>query len=121
MASRKESASDGIGIRRLAELRDSEELSSGPDSLPPISHFARTQEERKGMAVLSLIGFDFGGTQLPADRTFPAQVSVPPAGAAKMIAAHISEAEGETRRLSESFPLKNTRGQIGNWFCIACQ
>ena len=42
------------------------------------------------MAVLLQIGFDFGGTQLPVDRTFPVQGSVPPAGAAKMIAAHIT-------------------------------
>ncbi len=106
------------GDQWLAERRDSEEQSSGPVSLY-ISRFGRKQEEREGMAVLSLIGFDFGGTQLPADRTFPVQVSVPPAGSAKMIAAHITEAAG--RRLSESFPLENMRGQIGNWFCITCQ
>lgn len=70
------------------------------------------------MAVLSLMGFDFGGTQLPADRTFLEQVSIPPAGSAKMMTAHITEAAG--RHLSESFPLENTMGQICNWFCITC-
>lgn len=105
----------GLGRRRsawrdgdqwLAECCDSEEESSAPlDSLsqlaPPaaISHFVRKQGERKGMAVLSLIGFDFGGTQLPADRTFfPAQDSAPPAGAAEMM---LCTHNGGCRRTSQ--------------------
>lgn len=73
-------------------------VSSFTPSFPAllISHFVQIREGRKGMAVLSLIGFDFGGTQLPADRTVHARVSVPPAGAAEMIAARISETAGQT-------------------------
>lgn len=75
-------------------------LSANPCSVSP----SGLKREEMGMTVLSLIGFDFGGTQLPADRTFPAQASVPPAGAAKMMVAHITEAAG--RRHSESSPVK---------------
>lgn len=42
-------------------------------------------KEKEKTSVLSLIGFDFGGTQLPADRTVVVQVSVAPVDAAEMI------------------------------------
>lgn len=91
-------------------------LSASPPLYVPFWSVIRGKE--RAVAVLSLIGFDFGGTQLPADRTFPARVPVPPASAAKMMATHIAEAAG--RYLGESVALENTRGQIDNRFCIAC-
>lgn len=121
MASGRRKSSWRDGDQWLAECRDSEEESSAPldslSQLPPssppppasISHFVRKQGERKGAAVLSLIGFDFGGTQLPADRTFfPAQDSVPPAGAAKMM---LCTNNGGCRRTSQwELPTCKTRG-----------
>lgn len=57
---------------------------------------------------LSPIAFDFRGAQLLADRSLQAQVSVPPAGSARVMAACITEAAG--RRLTVKGPLNNTRG-----------
>lgn len=92
-------------------------------NLPSILPFGWKQEEEMGTSVLSLIGFDFGGTQLPTDRTFPVQVSVPPAGAAKN--------DGGTRKWGcrqtsqRELPSENMRAQIANWFCnmsvMGCQ
>lgn len=62
----------------------------------------------RGTVVLSLIAFDFGETQLLADRNLQAQVSVPPAGSVRVMAAHITEAAG--RHLTEKGAVNNTRG-----------
>lgn len=92
------------GLWEQKAWRD-EDLRSAVLFRSPLSLLGWEQEEL-GTTVLSLIGLDFGGTQLPADRTFTVRGSAPPAGAAKVMAAHTNQV-----------PDENTRGQITNWFC----
>lgn len=62
-----------------------------------VSHFSGNRQKEK-KAVLLLMGFDSGETQLPADRTVAVQVSGSPAAVASTVAAHRDEDGGSNKQ-----------------------